>query len=444
MSLAIERPEAEPFEPFERGSAFDKLHDLMGSARPPLALIGSGASLNSGYPTWPELMMELREIAGPAAKIPQRRSILEADAPWEAEVHRKSIGPDAFDEFITRRFGQPKRLAEPHIQIARMPFRHFLTTNYDPCIELALAEVGRGSATVSWENSDALSDFLIGLSSAPVRPSVVYMHGRFDNPVGAVLTESSYVDRYIKSDDARRKLLAIFMTQPVVFIGFSMNDPDLANLMREVTARLRTIPPSHYAVMGYGSEPEREAVRERMQGKFGVEPVFYSHSKTGPDRHANLNLLLTALCAAPGAKRDTPAKLVGTTSTLQDPITPVALRPVDPNDPEKGQWGGQSEGHGRHLTYVAHGGSREDGYLTLELVIEGLAGSPPLEGAVRFHLHPTFNRSTRVVLAKRNRASVTCNAYGAFTFGVSADEDATRLELDLALQPKLPQWFRRR
>ena len=35
-------------------------------------------------------------------------------------------------------------------------------------------------------------------------------------------------------------------------------------------------------------------------------------------------------------------------------------------------------------------------------------------------------------------------AYGAFTIGVEVIDEKLKLELDLATQPELPMWFRRR
>jgi hypothetical protein len=435
-----------PFAPYETGPAFEGLKALMAGKHPPLALVGSGASANSGYPSWPELMKELREKVGGRAKIPQRRKALEGDFAWEAEVHLKSLGKTNFRAFIKERFGPPAALGEPHPTIARLPFRHFLTTNYDPCIELALQALGEDPGVVTWEDGKALSQFLIGLSGSTGPRTVVHLHGRHDRAKEAVLTESSYVERYIKSDDARRKLLAIFMTHPVVFIGFSMTDPDFSNLMREVTARLRTDPPCHYALLGYGSEPERDVYRERMRGKFGVEPVFFSYAKSETDKFANLLLLLQALSPRTGPRKTRPGP--GPRKRMPPPPPgkePTSAATSDPNDPEKNQWGGLAEIPGRRLSVVPRPGGLRSATQKFDLVVESLPGLPPLEGDVTFHLHPTFSEPVMVVAAKDGRAVLDdCEAYGAFTVGVSADQGRTRLELDLAMQPHLPDWFRRR
>jgi hypothetical protein len=418
--------------PFETREAFKNLQALLASPHPPLALIGSGASMGSGYPRWSELIDEMAKLAGPKANIPKRAQALSKDLIWAAEAHARDMGAKKFAHYIRERFGPPAVLAQPHPTLAAMPFRHFLTTNYDPCIELALRAKGEAPETVIWDQRDRLSNFLINLAR-PIGPrSVVYLHGHYTVPSKIILTESSYVDRYVANDDARRKLLAIFMTHPVMFVGFSMDDPDFANLMREVTARLQTKPPCHYALLDYGTEPEREVYRERMRGKFGVEPVFYKHAE-GADKHANLLALLQAL--TPKFKGAAPSL---TTSS------PQTSRPRNRLDPEKGQWGGQAIVNGRRLRVVKTGGSRKKGLIYFDLVVDSLRAFPELTGDVVFHLHPTFDDPVVVEPAVDGRARLETEAYGAFTVGVSCDNGATKLELDLAQVKTLPEWFRRR
>ncbi|MDB5584442.1 MAG: hypothetical protein JWR80_9618 [Bradyrhizobium sp.] len=316
-----------------------------------------------------------------------------------------------------------------------MRFRHFLTTNYDPCIEFALKnnmEVDFDS--FEWQDSKALSRFLTNFSRPSLTRSVVYLHGRYSSPDKIILTESSYVQRYIASDDARRKLLAIFMTHPVVFIGFSINDPDFATVMREVTARLQSNPLCHYAIMGYGSEPEREAYRERMRGKFGVEPVFYSYAE-GSDKHANMTSLLAAL------QWGTPPKK----QQLQAGNGQDEAYLVDPLDPNKRQWGQIAEANNRRLRVQKTGESSGKSWIQFNLIVEATTQSLPLEGEVVFHLHPTFHQSVRPIKAQGGKAMIEdCKAYGAFTVGASCDDGDTKLELDLASVRSLPSWFRRR
>ena len=422
-----------PFPAFERGDAFRDLSRLVRGHRRPLALVGAGASVGSGYPTWPKLLERLRDEAKAPSQELWRKNLEDiGDAPWTAEVFARNLPKGGLADFVARQFGGAAPPGEPHLTLAQMGFSHYLTTNYDSCIERSLTREKVRHRVVRWSDTQALSDFLMGLSDPRARTSVVYLHGRHDSAEkDIVLRERDYVARYIVDDDARRKLMAIFMTQPVVFVGFSMNDPDLANLMREVTARLRTNPPAHFALMGYKSAEEREVTRDRMTHKFGVRPIFFSRTpvQQGGDEYANLLLLLDALRGVAADRRPSTSRDIEATA--------------DPDDPHKSQFGGLAEANGRRLSVVKTGGSQALGNLRFELIVEALPGAPKLEDRVVFHLHPTFNRAVAYAAATDNRAVLHRWAYGAFTVGVEADRGETRLELDLAEQANLPLWFRR-
>lgn len=121
--------------------------------------------------------------------------------------------------------------------------------------------------------------------------------------------------------------------------------------------------------------------------------------------------------------------------------TPVA-QPLDPEDPQKGQWGGSNENNGRRLTAAVK--PVTDDWFSVALAVEWTKGEMPLEGSVKFHLHPTFAKEVVTVEARNGRAELQISAWGAFTVGAAADNGRTRLELDLSLDPTFPEAFRNR
>lgn len=116
-----------------------------------------------------------------------------------------------------------------------------------------------------------------------------------------------------------------------------------------------------------------------------------------------------------------------------------ASAPVDPDDPQKGRWGGQSRRFGRELR--ASGRELSPGWFEIELVVATL-NDPPLTGSVQFHLHPTFAKPTVAVEVKDGQATLRLMTYGAFTVGAVADDGRTALELDLSGVEHLPAEFR--
>jgi cellulose biosynthesis protein BcsQ len=114
---------------------------------------------------------------------------------------------------------------------------------------------------------------------------------------------------------------------------------------------------------------------------------------------------------------------------------------VDPDDPNKGRFGGSPIASGRKLAALVEPLSEDWFAVTLEV---SRFGGESLEGIVEFHLHPTFARSVERVEVKDGKASLRLHAWGAFTAGAVADDGMTRLELDLAEDPSLPRKFRER
>lgn len=125
--------------------------------------------------------------------------------------------------------------------------------------------------------------------------------------------------------------------------------------------------------------------------------------------------------------------------TFAGSAAPPPASPVEIDDPQKGQWGGQSERDGRRLSarVVAQAGSE---WFGIALRVEATA-EPPLEGDVEFHLHPSFHPSVVSVPARGGQAILHHPAWGAFTVGVAADGGRTRLELNLAELSDAPALF---
>jgi hypothetical protein len=435
-------------ECFARDETFDALIEAMSRPRRPLALLGAGTSVDSGYPDWYRLLGILEEKAKVQGISPKYMSYLRTlnDPAWQAEEYRRIIGEHAFCDVVASEFAPRGEIGETLQIVAQLGFRHLLTTNYDSCIERAYA--GRGKLRVmDWAEDANLRQFFLDLSADPEETYLLYLHGRYYDPARVILTESSYAGRYMRSDDARNKLFAIFLTQPVVFIGFSVNDPDLNHLMREVNARLGTGKPQHFALIGYEVEEQQQLIRSRFQGKYGIAPVFYRITRND-DRSENHGCLVDLLSAVHQEVHQAPPRLKRTRSDGPEAAAPQPAAPpaLDPLDQQKGRWGGEPARNGRVLRVENPREITRDTAMAMDLVVESTADAEtPLEGEVTFHLHQTFPKPMETVEVRDGRAVLKVTyAYGAFTVGVQADGGRTRLELDLAQHPDLPKWFRER
>jgi len=111
---------------------------------------------------------------------------------------------------------------------------------------------------------------------------------------------------------------------------------------------------------------------------------------------------------------------------------PPAPAVGDPEDPQRGRWGGRAERDGRVLRAKVTPVASDPDWFDVRLWVEPAEGGAPLEGEVVFHLHDTFADQDPVVPVVGGRAELRRLAWGAFTVGAEADGGATTLELDLA------------
>ncbi|AMB47605.1 SIR2 family protein [Methylobacterium sp. AMS5] len=471
--------------PFDQDGQFEALIAKMQRVRP-LALIGAGASIGSGYPTWSQLLQqfqkELRDQSSRAV-APKVAGVVQdlQDPAWQAEEYHNALGGPTFYAFLSRTFAQ-RPPAEPHHLIARIGFRHVLTTNFETCAEDAFRQAypHHKVKRVLWSRDDEVQDFFADLAEGVSDISIVYLHGHESDPASIVLRESDYSRTYLREEN-RRRLIALFMTQPIVFVGFSMNDPDLGQIMREVlfslprrAANLLPIPATgnqrsparHFALFGYRTVAERDLIRRRMEGKFGLQTVFYRivPSVDGKSyRHDNLLKLLEAIGQAAPPRHNAPdsatrASLRAGAALTQEIsratngdtlVVPVGSDNLVPPgveldgedlfnlDPHKGAFGGSPTRDGLKLRVSRI--RKRSSWVEFDLEVRPDRGVQ-FEGSVTFYYHPTFTPEHETVAISEGRAHTTVEAVGAFTVG--AEFRGTRLELDLSDDNRFPTWFR--
>jgi len=117
---------------------------------------------------------------------------------------------------------------------------------------------------------------------------------------------------------------------------------------------------------------------------------------------------------------------------------------TDPDDPQKGRWGGKAVADNRQLTAEVTTSSIPSLY-KVKIKVSSLDNTP-LPGPIGIILHDTFEPMLRVLNANgQSEVFVEVIAYEAFVVGaltdVQADKEYKQLELDLNELPNLPEGF---
>jgi hypothetical protein len=476
QSILADRPNRIAFEELARS--------LRRRGPRPIAMVGAGTSVRLGYPGWGALLDRLdaaaREAVRDQAPPPVDRY---PDMLWRAQEYRRRLGDARFAAVLRDIFRPSGRTDALLDDIVRLPFSHFITTNYDPALEEAHRRVtGREAVSIGWDDRDDVVEFITRVADPLYRRRYVHLHGRWDQPESIVLSDADYTRRYVQSDDTPRKLFAIFALRRFVFIGFSLSDPDLMAVLREVAARIGGAQTRHFALVGYEQGENLEMHRNRFMAKFGVAPVFFDTTGGNFDGLPILVRALVDACARrlppgaiPGSAALRPIDVSqraatgleevffrghGEAGLRGDEAAPESMKwrtspemliasecatgaLTDPNDPHKGCFGGRAAANGRVLSAHVRTTQGDDDWFEVRLEVAAGPGAPPLEGEVKFHLHPTFSHSVVARPVKDGRARLKVTAWGAFTVGAETS-DGTRLELDLAELPAAPMAFRLR
>lgn len=232
------------------------------TGRYPFLFIGSGLSKRyMGTPSWDELLKEvcLKTLGDPfsyarylsEAKIAVSKGEVESELPYvatlmEAPVGEALLSSPEFSDFREKHFdwlqggGSPMRryisdlfssytlAACPESTLlseaGKSKVSGVITTNYDGlCSELF-------PSFVSYVGEDDL------LFRDPTYAQEIYqIHGSMDKPDSLVLTDSDYRKFSDREKYLAAKLLTIFVEYPIVFLGYSIRDPNIASILSAIS-----------------------------------------------------------------------------------------------------------------------------------------------------------------------------------------------------------------
>jgi hypothetical protein len=410
---------------------------LKRSSPAPAAFVGSGLSKSLGYDTWGDLLDKLHALAfkgldAAGDQLSRYAAHVKSieDMTWRAQEYRDALADEqGYRRFLRQAFQSKGKTSVALDTLVKMPFRHFFTTNYDRELEMAYRRMQRKPLDiVDWTDAQRSAD-LVARWNEDRQPSCVYLHGCISRPETVILTEQDYQRVYFRTGGNAQRLAAILLLHPVVFMGFSLTDPDLMALLRQVNT-LCFEGVRHYALIGLRTPTEiagRSAERARLRRKFGVAAIFF---KPG-ENYRGLEHVLTFLSQANKWSDEAPPE------APPAKITEAYCHRPNENyrdDPLKGRFGGASE-RGNWKVQARIG--RDPGnarWFRVRVEVSARPGSRArLRGRVDYFVHPTFPQYRYYSFTNRNGvASYTFYCIGGFTLGVQVHQDNTFLELDLS------------
>lgn len=196
-----------------------------------LPIVGAGLSRNavlpagSVMPLWPDLGRELAKgLTGfPSGDGPA----LEAISAYAHEFGRIRL----VDELRRLLFHDTAQPGAVHEAFCSLPFDVVCTTNFDSLLEKGYTEVARTHRVVVEEEQ-------LSAGTDPRTVTLLKLHGDLDHPHRLVVAEEDY-DRFVLDNPLMVTYLTnLLITRSALFIGYSLDDPDMRQILGLVQSRL--------------------------------------------------------------------------------------------------------------------------------------------------------------------------------------------------------------
>jgi hypothetical protein len=207
-----------------------------------VVVVGPGANIGTGLPTWKALLNLLLDRARTSLP-PTRHDELDEAGEWfrtdgeellKATLLRQMMGEDGLATAIAdvlRRF--PASPAPIHRALAELPGATFITTNYDALLEAAFADQTSAlPAVVRLSDIDGLRRFTVG--------QVLKLHGDIDHPKTIVLSSEDYLrTRNTAARVWKERLRTLVKAHSqFLFLGYGYGESDVLPVLNELRAAL--------------------------------------------------------------------------------------------------------------------------------------------------------------------------------------------------------------
>lgn len=113
--------------------------------------------------------------------------------------------------------------------LSGIDYQKLITTNYDSLLEKSVFNIENEEIYI--HNDDLFS-------SETKNKKLYKIHGSIDKPSSMIITKSDYDQFFEKSKYIYSKLLTMFVESPIIFLGYSLSDRNIKDILTTLTATL--------------------------------------------------------------------------------------------------------------------------------------------------------------------------------------------------------------
>jgi hypothetical protein len=195
---------------------------------------------------------------------------------------KDNANPAEYDDLINNSFNNPKfKASNLHELILDLDFEIVVTTNFDKIYENYCQNTAIDGYRVLTYKSEDLGDLLRSDNRL-----IIKAHGCINDARSMVFTKAQYHKAKKDHPQFYELLKAIFLTHTCIFIGCSMDDPDILLALEDVKITSSSTFP-HYAITRQGENTE--LAKNDWNETYNIKALEY-----GPD-YSDLNIDLKDL-----------------------------------------------------------------------------------------------------------------------------------------------------
>jgi hypothetical protein len=232
-----------------------------------LLFLGAGASAGclgadgvTHPPLWPKFLAALQAAAPAGTDFSTADNLLAKEKFLDAaEVLLSKLPAADFTRVVRENFVQPRFSSSAiHLSVLQIDPKIVVTTNYDDIYDTFCRT---GIARDGYNICKYYEDHLVNDLRSPIR-LIVKAHGCVSDPSRIVLTRSQYFRERQLHASFYNVLDALFLTNTILFVGYSLSDPDI-QLVLENTAIAARSSHTHHALVEDNLQPDVETAARK-------------------------------------------------------------------------------------------------------------------------------------------------------------------------------------
>lgn len=232
------------------------------AARRCIFFLGAGVSASSQTSAglrpkgWKDFLSDATDLIHKTdKKVLVKKLIEEGKNLLALQAIYSEVDPSKYRNFLDECFNnQCFQASELHQIIFKLDQRLVITTNFDKIYESYWHSISKDGFKVITYDSESLVDEIRSENRL-----VIKAHGSIDNINKMIFTRSEYHKAKRVHSKFYEVLKALFITHTVIFIGCSLDDPDVQLILEDVN------------IIGSAQKPHYILAKEKSQNSFGLD-----------------------------------------------------------------------------------------------------------------------------------------------------------------------------